>query len=352
MFTAVQLVLYGKDVLKLCIIIHSLVSMRAASIKRPKKSNFFKQNLLLHEAESTDTFKQWKSNTNKIQHKFQFIRDLPTVCKSKEGHNSIELLVLVTSSHNHMDKRQSLRDSWLIAFQNNTSNMRYIFILGETVDKILPPKLIKEAEEYNDMVVANFRDTYRNLTLKTIAGFHWAMKHCAHARFVMKTDDDMYVNIPGLLDKLAKENEDFSLGKLQKNLPPIRNKNHKWFLSREEYPNTTYPDYYNGPGYVLSMKHVRGILSVYPNVEFLPFEDVFVGLCLKQLGLKLRYTELHLCVRTIKPFPLCVYKYRNVITAHEVPGSLMKTIFYEACNSSEHLSSSRWFELIKIHELY
>ena len=291
MFTAVQLAIYGKDVLKLCIIIHSLVSVRATSTKRPNKSIFFNQSILLHEAESKDTFKQWKSNTNKIQHKFQFIRDLPTVCESKEGNNSIDLLVFVTSSIEHENKRHSLRQTWLIAFKNNTSNMRYIFILGETANKTLPQKVIKEAKEYNDIVVANFQDTYRNLTLKTISGFHWAMKQCAHARFVMKTDDDVYVNIPGLLDKLAKENEDFSFGILLKNKPPFRNKNSKWFLSREDYPNDTYPEYYMGAGYALSMKHVRGILNIYPIVEFLPFEDVFVGLCLKQVGLKLRHTE-------------------------------------------------------------
>ena len=251
---------YCIDVLTLWIIIRSLVDVRPASIRGPKKSNFLNQITLLHVAERTETFKQWKSNSNKIQHRFQFIRDLPNICKSKEGNNSIDLLVFVTSSIEHDNKRQSLRQSWLIASKTNKSNMRYIFILGETVNKTLPPKLIKEAEEFNDIVIANFQDTYRNLTLKTIAGFHWAKKHCAHARFVMKADDDVYVNIPSLIDVLTQENEDFSLGLLLRNKPPIRIKNHKWFLSREDYPNTTYPDYYSGPGYVLSMKQVLGIL--------------------------------------------------------------------------------------------
>ena len=316
-------------------------------MKRRTNSSLFYQSTLFHVADNMDTFRQWKNNTNKIQHKFKFIRDLSAVCESKEGKLSIDLLVVITSSHDHRDNRQSLRDSWLMYSQNNTSNMRYVFILGETSDIALFQNLIKEAEEYNDIVIANFQDTNRNLTLKTIAGFHWANKHCAHVQFVMKTDDDVYVNIPGLLDVLMAEKKDFSLGKLKKDAPPFRNKDNKWYISYEDYPNTTYPDYYNGPGYVLSMKYVRGILNIYPNVHFLPFEDVFVGLCLKRLGLRLRDTALYLCIRTRIPLPLCVYKYRNVITAHEVPGSLMKTIFNEASNSSEHLTLSRWLELGK-----
>ena len=50
---------------------------------------------------------------------------------------------------------------------------------------------------------------------------------------------------------------------------------------------STYPDFYNGPGHVLSMKYVRELLNIYPNVDFLHLEDVVIGLGLKRLGLRL-----------------------------------------------------------------
>ena len=103
-------------------------------MKRRTKSIFFNQSNLLHVADNMDSFRQWKSSTNKIQHKFKFTRDLSAVCESKEGKLSVDLLVVITSSHDHRDNRQSLRDSWLTYSQNNASNMRYIFILGETSD--------------------------------------------------------------------------------------------------------------------------------------------------------------------------------------------------------------------------
>ena len=297
---------------------------RAIYLIRPK--TYSNRSHKLYGSDQIESVKKANKNIFEIRHEFEFIRDLPAVCTSKDGNTAVDLFVFISSSTEHRSQRKSLRDSWLLYFQNNTSRMRYVFILGETHNKTLLQDILQEAEVYNDIVIANFQDTYKNLTLKTIAGFHWANKHCPHARFVMKADDDVYVNIPSLLNVLVHENEDYSLGKLWKNGSVVRNEHGKWYISYEEYPNKTYPDYYSGPGYVLSMKHVRGILHIYRSVDFLPFEDVFVGLCLKRLGVALKDRALYLSIRTPTPLPLCVYKYSNVVLAHEVPGALMKTI--------------------------
>ena len=309
--------------------------------------NFSNRSHKLDGSHQLETVKN--ESTRKIRHEYKFVRDLSNVCTSKEENATVDLLVFIESSTEHKTQRQSLRDSWLLYSKNNTSSMRYVFILGETYNKTV----LQEADVYNDIVIANFQDTYKNITLKTIAGFHWAYKHCAHARFVMKADDDVYVNIPSLLDVLVHKNEDFSLGKLWKNAPVIRNETHKWYISYEEYPNNTYPDYYNGPGYVLSMKHVRGILHVYRSVDFLPaVEDVYVGLCLKKLGVTLNATALYFSVRTQIPLPLCVYKYSNFILAHEVPSSLMKNIANEKCKPGGYLTRASWGEFAKQNRKY
>ena len=196
------------------------------------------------------------------------------------------------------------------------------------------------------MNIVNFQDAYRNLTLKTIAGFHLVNSHCAHARFIMKTDDDVYVNIPSLLDLLARENENFSFGRLFKLAHPQRDSKSKWCISHEAYPNQTYPDYYNGAGYVLSMTHVREILNIYQNVDFIPFEDVFVGLCLNHIGVKLTYTQFHTSVRYMSQFPLRLSKYIDVITVYGVPRTLMKTIYDEPCEFGESVTKTRWLKLM------
>ena len=52
------------------------------------------------------------------------------------------------------------------------------------------------------------QDTYHNLTLKTVMGLKWTSIFCPQARFVMKTDDDIFVNLSDLHEALTKE--DFS----------------------------------------------------------------------------------------------------------------------------------------------
>ena len=341
----------------LCLLVTSYViyighEHKLGGFVRPELPNIWQVNSIYHSLilahdtrNQTSTIKQASKYTVRIRHRFKFVIDMPAVCTLQKRNISIELLVFITTSYEHRSKRESLRNSWLMYSRNNTSNFRYIFILGETDNKTLFENITKEAREYHDILVANFQDMYRNLTLKTIAGFHWANETCAHARFVMKTDDDVYVNIPGLLNKLENENESFSFGKLWRNVTPHRNESRKWFISYEQYPNTAYPDYFDGLGYVLSMKHVQGILNIYPTVNFLPFEDIYVGMCLKQIGFSFETKEFYLFIREGLIFSPCFYKYSNVIAAHEVPGPLMKTILNEPCRVGEFLSRSSWLAL-------
>ena len=55
-----------------------------------------------------------------------------------------------------------------------------------------------------------FQDTYHNLTLKTIMGLKWMAIFCPQAEFVLKTDDDIYVNVDLLHRSLLVESETLS----------------------------------------------------------------------------------------------------------------------------------------------
>ena len=50
-----------------------------------------------------------------------------------------------------------------------------------------------------------FQDIYYNLTLKTVMGLKWTSIYCNQAKYIMKTDDDIFVNIPLLHRAAVKE---------------------------------------------------------------------------------------------------------------------------------------------------
>lgn len=61
-----------------------------------------------------------------------------------------------------------------------------------------------EKHLYDDLIVANFEDSYDNLTLKTMSSMEWIDSYCNQSDFVLKTDDDMFINVPNLLSFIDK----------------------------------------------------------------------------------------------------------------------------------------------------
>ena len=58
----------------------------------------------------------------------------------------------------------------------------------------LQSSILEESEKYGDIVQGTFRDTYHILTLKHIRGLTWILNYCSQAAFVMKAEDDIFVN--------------------------------------------------------------------------------------------------------------------------------------------------------------
>ena len=52
-----------------------------------------------------------------------------------------------------------------------------------------------ESEHFEDIIQGDFRDTYRNLTYKNLMGKLWVTKFCTQAEFVIKTDDDVFIDL-------------------------------------------------------------------------------------------------------------------------------------------------------------
>ena len=112
-------------------------------------------------------------NENRLTNKtFTPKNDLAGICKLYNGQREIELLILIFTMHNNIIQRNALRDTWLTHSKNNSANVRYVFLLGKAQNSKLEKSLIKESEQFGDIIQENFVDVYRNLTFKTIMGLN------------------------------------------------------------------------------------------------------------------------------------------------------------------------------------
>jgi beta-1,3-galactosyltransferase 1 len=269
-------------------------------------------------------------------HNYTYVLDNENICQPTDISSSVEILVLISTVHPNTERRKALRETWLTAANQNQGNIRYVFLLGMTSDINRQVALETESATYKDIVQEDFIDHYNNLTLKTVMGFKWASIKCPGAKFVLKTDDDMFVNIPALkliLRKFGNALQTSVGGHCRLNDGPIRHKGYKWYVPREMYPLSQYPGYCSGTGYVTSMNVVKKVYDVSKHVPFFYLEDVYVGICVHKLGLKaMSLPGFH----TMRVPIGCNYKNSIVVTSHQLDPNLLRQAWGLKCNDTIH----------------
>ncbi|XP_053388197.1 beta-1,3-galactosyltransferase 1-like [Mercenaria mercenaria] len=213
------------------------------------------------------------------------------VCRNDVPDKTIDILILITTVSDHFEIRQTLRSTWLNYTRKNTANVRYVFLLGDRSGFALRTSIIKENAKYKDIVKGNFIDSYRNLTYKTMLGLKWTVSFFSKARFVLKTDEDVFVNIPNILKLIYNKSEDFdkTLGRKCTSIQPVeRSVSSNSYIPKSINNNDTYLPFCSGTGYISSMVLIKEIYNVSINVTFFPLEDVYIGMCAKVLGAKLK----------------------------------------------------------------
>jgi beta-1,3-galactosyltransferase 1 len=204
-------------------------------------------------------------------HNYTCILDNENICSTDEGKQPVQILVLISTTHGNTERRKALRETWLSLTQENMGDIRYAFLLGTVPDAATQVALETESATYRDIIQEDFVDSYNNLTLKTMMAFKWASKNCKNAKFFMKTDDDMYVNLNSLKTTVRKYSIvlQHSIGGFcNLTREPVRDNSSKWYASYEMYPHKNYPKYCSGTGYVTSLGVVEKVYKVSKNIPF------------------------------------------------------------------------------------
>lgn len=198
----------------------------------------------------------------------------------------IDVLVLIHSAPDNIDKRNTIRQTW----GEQKDNIKIVFLFGEVKDFKKQNELEMENNIFGDIIQGNFVDAYRNMTYKHVMALKYAVYFCQQAKFIMKTDDDTFVNMPAVLTFL---NSDYILNarKLLLCAPFYdakvkRSYRSKWRMSFKEYRDKYYPPYCPGYALLYSPDIVFKLYREAQRSEYFWIDDVYItGILAKRINL-------------------------------------------------------------------
>ncbi|KAH7958502.1 hypothetical protein HPB49_002091 [Dermacentor silvarum] len=210
---------------------------------------------------------------------------------------ALRVLYYVHTAPDHFDRRRLLRDTIgnpaVAAFLNSS----VVFFVGQATNAELSEEVRAEAECEGDVVLLEHVDTYRNLTYKFIGATKWlAANRCLSSStdVVVKLDDDVTVNVFLLESYVKRLLASGPRGSrsvhcaIMPVLKPLREKKWKWFVTREEYANDTYPPYCCGAAYLMRASVLALLAEAIRSVPFFWVDDVYAtGLLTKAANVTL-----------------------------------------------------------------
>lgn len=276
----------------------------------PPKINFFK------------SLKDPKLHTKVVNpHEFKFLMHPKDLCKK---HPKLYILSVVHSAPNNTVNRNTIRETWGSKSLYSKFRILTLFFLGTSDDKNITKRMLNESMLYGDMVIQDYHDSYRNLTYKAMSWLQWTTTYCPNISFVLKTDDDTFVNLVQFT-KLMKRYEKALHGKPSKeiicqkrvNHRVFRKKDFKWKVFQKEYSDDIYPPHCPGFAVILGRDAIPILHNASYYVPFFWIDDVyFTGLLTARTNVRIinissRYKSMKNSKDLVNGSAIFSYTYRS-----------------------------------------
>ncbi|KAK9814433.1 hypothetical protein WJX72_005835 [[Myrmecia] bisecta] len=216
----------------------------------------------------------------------------PNTTAATASQEGVFLFIGVLSAGQNLQRRLAVREAWVTDGQiTNVSVVRFVLSKDEWT-----PQVQQEADSFHDIVFVEEKTSYDSLLYKS----YFVLEHAvtAHsARFVLKTDDDAFVNVRPLIRQLRLlcesadcRNERLYIGQMARDAPVQLDPKHKW--NNVAFYNHTglkqYPNYMMGGGYVLSGDVATALVKLHHmiSLKFTPIEDATIAVWLMAMDVR------------------------------------------------------------------
>ncbi|XP_030227171.1 beta-1,3-galactosyltransferase 1 [Gadus morhua] len=230
---------------------------------------------------------------------YSYVLNQPDLCRDQRP----LLLALVPVAPGDRTSRDVVRRTWGAKQQEGSARdplLLTVFYVGVSSEPGVQGALVAESGDHGDIIQMDFVDSYQNLTIKTLMIMNWVATFCPNASHAMKVDADIFVNVYLLVEVLrGYPTKGFITGSVIRDGRPRRDPKSRWYVSEEAYPDSYFPPYVSGAGYVFSTDVARKVSLASRSVPMVPLEDVYVGLCLRAAGVSPVYAQSFLALRNL-----------------------------------------------------
>lgn len=222
-------------------------------------------------------------NKNSKFYEPKIIFNNKNACKPSDDNSKVFITCLIHSHKNNYLRRKTMRDTWLSMNKiylselidtknsNLTLEIVHLFIVGNTNESSNEKSsnetrindIELESELYNDIIMIDTYDSYKNLLYKHLTVVNWITENCPNTAYVIKLDDDVFVNIKSLSKHLINKfgmnpvDSTFIYCNINDRALPIRNNESKWYVDNDTYPFEYYPRYCEGFAYITNVATIR-----------------------------------------------------------------------------------------------
>ena len=212
---------------------------------------------------------------------------------------NLDVLIYIQSHWKNFMKRRILRNTWASKSTFVKVNVSVAFILGkpETVSDQI--KINTEQLIYGDIIEADFLESYQNISLKSKIAMRWIHEHCASSKYIVKTDDDMFVNIFEVFEHIlpsinSSKNVIACHVKGEGTSRIIRDKNSKWYIPEKFFPNmTTFPRFCTGYAVIMTSTLMNNLYKASRHAAAVPVDDVYMFGVLTQEIKDIEFVNMH-----------------------------------------------------------
>lgn len=185
-----------------------------------------------------------------------------------------EMLLGVAAAVYAFERREIIRQTW--GTYAETEKVKLLFFVGDNQNPETQEALEKESDENHDIIQENYIESYWNLTRKTVGQMKWKQEYCNEAKYIAHLDDDVFVNVPAVLEQLRQDDRpDWVSCMVKMGTAPVR-RTGKYAVTKEEFGADRYPGACQGPCYFINdLANNKIVEESFKHEEF-KLEDMYV----------------------------------------------------------------------------